>query len=160
MKNAPNKKYQERASAQPNKWQDQQQYRPNQTYSTAGQAASSPMYQLPGGGGVGAGTTNPFGDQYGAYANLLYQRFAQSWHTQDVDARVTSAPPVLITFAMLRDGSLVPGSVRVVQSSGNSAIDRSAQRAVYDAADTRLPPLPPGLNRDRVDVNLRFELRR
>jgi len=42
-------------AAAPNKWADQQTYKPNQVYSTSGAAASSPVFNQPGGGGVGGG---------------------------------------------------------------------------------------------------------
>ena len=43
----------------PNKFRAQQQDRPNQLYSEAGQRMSSPMFGLQGGGGVGVGDRRP-----------------------------------------------------------------------------------------------------
>jgi protein TonB len=146
------------AAAQPNKWADAHPAKPNQLTSTSGQAISSPMYNLPGGGGVGVGTNSPFGNQFGAYAALLRDQVARNWHTSDIDARVQTAPPVAVTFSILRNGQLVPGSVRVSQSSGNRALDFSAMRAIMDAAP--FPGLPPQYNKNQADIELRFELRR
>lgn len=146
------------ATAAPNKWADQQQYKPNQLYSTRGQVASSPLYNLPGGGGVGVGTNSPFGTQFGYYANLLRDKVAGAWRTADLNARVQTAPPVIIGFTIRRDGSLAPGLPRIVQSSGDANVDRSAQRAVLDAAP--FPPLPTGFNRNEANVELTFQLRR
>lgn len=142
----------------PNKWREQQQYRPNQLYSDAGQAASSPMFSKPGAGGIGIGNNSPFGTQFGYYATIVQERVAQNWHTADIDPRISTAPPAVVTFTIRRDGSVPQGSVKVIQSSGNMALDLSAQRAVLSAAP--FPSLPGGFTRDRADVELHFELRR
>lgn len=156
-KDAP-KRYTETATAQPNKWRDQQVDRPNQLYTPHGQALSSDMYQMQGGGGVGVGTNSPFGTQFGWYANLLRNQVAQAWKTTDVDPRLATAPQVAVRFSILRDGSLLQGSVKISQSSGNRALDFSAMRAVMDAG--KFPPLPAQFGRSQADLELRFELRR
>jgi periplasmic protein TonB len=139
-----------------NKWREERKDLPNQLYSTTGQSANNPMYQLRGGGGVGVGTNSPFGSQFGAYAGVLRDRVEQNWHTSELN--IQGAAPVGITFSILRNGALVPGSVRVSQSSGNRALDYSAQRAVLDAAP--FPPLPQQYSKNQADIELRFELRR
>lgn len=154
-KSAPKKQARE-YTPQPNKWQEQRKDLPNQLTSTVGAAASNPMYNLRGGGGVGVGTNSPFGSQFGAYAGILRDRVEQNWHTTELNIQV--AAPVAITFSILRNGALVPGSVKVSQSSGNRALDFSAQRAVLDAAP--FPPLPPQYTKNQADIELRFELRR
>ncbi len=144
------------AASQPNKWEAQQTYRPNQLYSSAGQALSSPMYQMRGGGGVGLGDNSPLGTQYGYYANLLLELIGQHWHPSTMDAR-TQTNQAVVQFTLLRDGSLVPGSVRLIQTSGNRDLDYSAQRALLDI--DRFPPLPGGFPRDRADLQIHFDLR-
>jgi len=139
-------------AAQPNKFRDQQKYNDNQIYSDAGQRVSSPMYAMAGGGGVRLGTSSPFGDQFEAYANLIRDNIARNWKTSDLNLR-TTPPVVVVTFTIRRDGSVT--NVKVGQSSGISALDTSAQRAVYDA---QLQPLPAGFPRNQADVELRFEL--
>lgn len=141
-----------------NKFRDQQKYAPNQLYSTAGQATASPMYAMRGGGGVGVGIDSPFGNQFGAYATILRDRVAQSWKTTDIDPRIQTAPAAVISFSLLRNGNLVPGSVHISQTSGNRALDYSAQRAVLDAQP--FPQLPAQFNKNQADIELRFELRR
>jgi protein TonB len=143
-------------AAAPNQWADKQQYRPNQTFSTSGSAASSPLYNLPGGGGVGFGTTSPFGTQFGWYANLLRDRIGNAWQASGLGA--SAAGPVVIQFTMRRDGSLAPGLPRIVQTSGDANVDRSAQRAVMDAAPFQ--QLPDGLGKDQVTIELSFHVRR
>ncbi|HTP89724.1 MAG TPA: TonB family protein [Bryobacteraceae bacterium] len=131
-----------------------QQYRENQLYSTLGQAANNPMYNMPHGGGsigVGAGV---FGQQYGWYASLIAQRIGEKWLTGGLDPRAQSTPAV-VSFQIRRDGSV--NTPVVMQSSGNYNIDSSAQRAVVMAAP--FPPLPAGYNGDTAGVEIRFNLR-
>jgi protein TonB len=148
----------QQAASAPNKWREQQKDLPNQVYSPSGQAVVSPMYGMAGGGGVGIGNNSPFGTQLGWYATLLRDQVARNWRTGDLDPRLQNAPPVIIGFAIQRDGSVVPGSVRVVQRSGNVAVDISAQRAVLDA--TPFPAIPPQFPRNRADIEMTFQLRR
>jgi len=139
-----------------NTWRAKQPDRPNQLYSAAGPALVSPMVGQVGSGGVGFGQGSPFGNRFGNYAMILRQRVAEKWQTGDVDARIHSLPPAIITFDLMRDGSV--RNVRVAQSSGNQALDYSAQRAVYDASP--LPPLPAAYERNDAAVEFWFELRR
>jgi len=141
-----------------NKFREKQLDPPNQLYNPSGQAVVSPMIAMQGGGGVSLGTSSPFGMQFGWYATLLRDRVARAWKTTDVDPRVHSLPQVVVTFTVERDGSVPPGSVRIEQRSGNSAMDFSAQRAVLDAAP--FPALPAGFSRNSADVEFTFELRR
>lgn len=145
-----------RAASQPNKWQEKQVYRENQLYSSVGQMASSPLYQMRGGGGVGIGSDSPLGTRFGWYANALLRVIGEHWHPSALDAR-GQMQEAIVQFTLLRDGSLVPGSVRIMQSSGSRAIDYSAQRALLDV--DRFSPLPPGFERDRVDLQVHFDLR-
>jgi protein TonB len=151
-------KYTETPASPPNKFREQQKYNENQLYTSGGQALSSPMYRMPGGGGVGVGDSTPFGTQFGAYANILRDQIARRWNTSDVDPRIHTAPAAAVRFSLRRDGTLVPGSVKVIQSSGNKTIDYSALRAVLDAVP--FPPLPMQYSGNQADLELRFELRR
>jgi protein TonB len=131
--------------------------RPNQLYSSTGQAMSSPMYGLTtGSGGVGLGPGGVFGTRYGWYERLLRERVARAWRTDDVDPRLQTAPPVVLTFEILRDGSV--RNLRLFQRSGNLALDNSAQRAVLQASP--FPQLPADFNRDSATVEFWFQLKR
>jgi protein TonB len=130
--------------------------RANQLSSSSGQALTSPMIGMTGSGGIGVGSGSPFGARFGYYVDLLRQRVGEKWRTSDVDPRVQSAPPVVVTFTIHRNGSV--SGVRVVQRSGNTVLDTSAQRAIYDAAP--LPPLPAGFERDSATIEFWFQLRR
>ena len=129
---------------------------PNQVYSSSGQALVSPMYGMTGGGGVGVGPNSVFGTRFGSYVEILKSRVAQRWRTSDVDARVRTAPVVIVTFILMRNGSV--RDVRVAQRSGILTLDMSAQRAIYDAAP--FPPIPEGYEPDRAVIEFWFELRR
>jgi len=140
--------------------QSQQRYYPqppppNQVYSSQAPAAISPMFQKPGSGGVGVGQNNALGTRFGAYADLVAQRVTEKWQTSGL-AGLHTAPIVIVTFDILRDGSV--RNVQIAQRSGNSTLDYSAQRAVIDAAP--FPPLPAGFDRSEANVELRFQLQR
>ncbi|HTQ53225.1 MAG TPA: TonB family protein [Bryobacteraceae bacterium] len=139
-----------------NTWRAKQQYQPNQLYSQAGSQLVSPMMGQVGSGGVGVGQGTPFGNRFGNYVMILRQRVAEKWRTNDVDARIHNLPTAILTFDLMRDGSV--RNVRVAQSSGNSTLDYSAQRAIYDASP--FPPLPPAYERNAATIEFWFELRR
>lgn len=135
-----------------NKFREQQRDLPNQVYSSRGQALNNPMYGVSGGGGVGVGDNSPFGTQFGWYAKSLIDQVGQHWQTGGLDSRSNLAA---VTFTIRRDGSVT--GVRLAQSSGNSATDFSAQRAVLDAQP--FPPLPPQFPRNEATVTLQFSLK-
>ena len=129
----------------------------NQLYSSAGQAAASPMYGMaPGSGGVGVGTGTPFGTRFGAYAALIRDRVARQWRTDQVDSRLRTLPPAIVTFEIDRSGQVK--NIRVVQSSGNRALDYSAERAVLQAAP--FEPLPAGYGGSTASIEFWFQLQR
>jgi TonB family protein len=143
-------------SASTQRYRPDTEPRPNQVYSSTGPAMVSPMMGLPGSGGVGVGKGTPLGDRFGAYAALLQQLIGQKWKTQDVDGRIHTAPPVIVNFTILRDGTI--RDIRVKTSSGNSTLDRSAERALYDVG--KVAPLPAGYERDKAEIEFWFELKR
>jgi periplasmic protein TonB len=153
-RNAPKKPSPKASSI--NKYRAQQIDRPNQLYSAEGQALSSPMVGIAGSGGIGVGRGSPFGDRFGYYVDLLRQRVAQKWRASDVDPRIRTAPPAIVTFTIRRDGSI--SSVRLAQTSGNLALDLSAQRAIADASP--FPPLPAAFDKNEVSIEFWFELKR
>ncbi|HYO82555.1 MAG TPA: TonB family protein [Bryobacteraceae bacterium] len=125
----------------------------NQVYSSTGQALTSPMFtQAPGGGGVGSATGSPFGNRFGWYEQLLRDRVARNWRSHDLDARIRTRVAVL--FDIARSGSI--SNVRVSQSSGNFALDQSAQRAIL--LSNPLPPLPAGFERNTATIEFWFSL--
>lgn len=140
-----------------NTWRAKQQYQPNQLYSQTGPALVSPLIGQTGSGGVGIGpTSSPFGNRFGSYVAILRQRVAQNWRTNDVDPRIHTLPTAIVIFDLQRDGSI--RDVHIAQSSGNTALDYSAQRAIYDASP--FPALPAGYERSSATIEFWFELRR
>ena len=111
---------------------------------------------MAGSGGVWLGPGSTLGDRFGAYTSLLEQVIAQKWNTQDVDARIRTAPAVVMTFTIQRDGTIK--GIRVKTSSGNTALDRSAERALYDVG--KVDPLPAGFDRNEAEVEFNFVLKR
>ncbi|MBI2689745.1 MAG: TonB family protein [Acidobacteria bacterium] len=130
--------------------------RKNRLRTTVGQAMSNPMYGTVGAGGVGVGTGTPFGDRFGWYADLLRRRISEKWRTTDVDAYVRSAKPAIVSFDILRNGTV--RNVKIVESSGVATLDFSARRAILEAAP--LPELPREFERDSANVEFTFQLQR
>jgi periplasmic protein TonB len=126
---------------------------PNQVFSREAPAAVSPMFEKPGGGGVGVGPNSAFGTQFGAYADLVVQRVTQKWQTSGLAG--LQIPAAVITFDILRDGSVK--NAQIAQRSGNSTLDYSSLRAVMDAGP--FPPLPPNYSGSSTSVELRFQLK-
>lgn len=126
----------------------------NQVFSRLAPAAVSPMFQKPGAGGVGVGPNSAFGNQFGAYASLVVQRVTDKWQTTGLAGM--HLPTVVVTFDILRDGSVRNG--KIAQSSGNTNLDYSALRAVTDAAP--FPPLPSNYSGSSTTVELQFQLQR
>jgi len=141
-----------RESAVANKFREQQRFQSNQLYSEAGQRLSSPMYGLQGGGGVGVGDNSPFGAQFGWYAKLIVDKVGRNWRTSDLR---NVSQIATVTFILKRDGSV--SHVRITQPSGNSALDFSAQRAIWDAEP--FPALPPQYPENQAEVELHFSLK-
>lgn len=136
---------------------DRREIAENQVTSRAGQAAVSPLFsQTPGSGGVGVGTGAPFGTRFGAYALLLSERVAQKWRTDSIDPRIRTLPAAIVTFEILRNGTV--RNVRVFQSSGNVLLDNSAQRAIFEAAP--FPPLPNAYDGNSAVIEFWFQLKR
>jgi protein TonB len=126
---------------------------PNQVFSSEAPAAVSPMFEKPGSGGVGIGPNSVFGNRFGAYADLVVKRISEKWSTSGL-AGMQSAPVVIVTFDILRDGSIK--NPQIAQRSGNTTLDYSSLRAVMDAAP--FPPLPPDYERNEANVELHFQL--
>jgi len=145
-----------RVTASNDRYRPYTESKPNQVYSSTGGALVSPMIGTTGSGGVGIGKGTPLGDRFGAYAALLQQRIAQNWKTQDIDPRIRTAPPVVMNFTIQRNGTIK--DIKVKTSSGNLALDRSAERALYDVA--KVEPLPAEYPRDEAVIEFWFELRR
>ena len=127
-------------------------YKKNQVFSETPQALKSELYGLQGTNGIGVGPANPFGEQFGWYAQQIFDRVGQKWNRADVTSRPRAR--AVVRFLLLRDGLVQ--DVKLIQSSGSYTLDTSAQRAVLDAVP--LPQFPRGFPYNSVSVELNFEL--
>jgi len=96
------------------------------------------------------------GTRFGEYEARMRQIIASKWQTNDVDRNLKTAPVAIVTFEIMRDGTI--RNVKLTQSSGVFALDTSSQRAVLDASP--LPPLPNQFERDSARVEILFQLKR
>jgi TonB family protein len=130
---------------------------PNKIKSQQAPAVSNPLYSdVAGAGRIGAGMNTTLGSRFGAYAQQIRDLVARKWHPGDVDASVRSAPQVVASFELMRDGSI--GKPGIVQTSGIRALDFSVERAILEASP--FPPFPPGLEEKSTTVTFTFELKR
>ena len=131
-----------RPEAAQNRYRPPREELPNQVYSHEAPALVSPMIAKTGSGQLGVGANGPLGTQCGAYASQIQQLVASRWRTGDIDSRISTAPPVVFTFNLHRDGTI--DGLQRHQTSGNYQIDTSAQRALTEA--TPFPPITCGSN--------------
>jgi protein TonB len=127
----------------------------NQIYSKSAPRLSSELFsQKPGSGTVGTGANTTLGTRFGGYAQQIQEQIARKWQTGDVNVR--SAPLVIATFDLMRDGSI--RNLAILQGSGISALDFSVRRAIQDASP--FPPIPPGFDKDHAKCEFTFELKK
>jgi protein TonB len=81
-----------------------------------------------------------FGDRYAYYVQIIKQKIADNWYTQEADPRTSQGRSVVVAWDIERDGT--PVNPHVVKSSGSSSLDASAIRAIQ-RIDT-FGPLPAG----------------
>jgi len=103
---------------------------------------------------AGLGFTGPAGGDFGSrfswYVEAVQRRISSNWLQSTVDPSISTAPRVIVTFTILRDGSVA--NIQITQSSNNGSVDSSAVRAIRDSSPLdRLPPAYPGSN-----VNVEF----
>jgi protein TonB len=123
---------------------------------TAPQVSNPIFSAAPGSGNVGTGPHTSLGDRFAGYGAQIQEIVSRHWLTSDIDARVQTAPIVIATFDLMRDGSI--RNLKLLQSSGISSLDSSVQRAILDS--NPLPPIPSGFSRDRASMEFWFELKR
>ena len=128
----------------------------NQLTSQQAPQVSNPMFApQPGAGNVGT-TNSTLGTRFAGYAAQIRDIVARNWRTGDVEARYQTAPQVIATFELMKDGSI--RSVTIAQGSGIPSLDASVKRAILDS--NPLPPIPPGFDKTSAKVEFTFELKR
>jgi TonB family protein len=142
---------------------EKQRFRPfkeldqNQVFAKQAPQVSNPLFSaMAGSGRIGTGANTTLGTRFGGYAQQIQQMVAQKWRTSDVDASLHTAPVVIATFDLMRDGRVQ--NLKILQQSGIPTLDYSVQRAILEAAP--FPPIPPGFDRDSARVEFIFELKR
>lgn len=127
-----------------------------------GGAPSLPYTQFTMGSNTagGLGMSGPGGGDFGSrfpnYVEAVQRRISGRWLQSTVDPSVRWAPRVVMTFQILRDGTIA--NIERVRSSGVDSVDRSALRAILDSSP--LVPLPSEYNGGLVTVEFWFEFRR
>jgi protein TonB len=129
---------------------------PSKIKSQQAPAVSNPMFSVSGAGRIGTGANTTLGSRFGEYSGRIQQLVTQHWRTGAVDASIRTAPQVIVSFEIRRDGTT--SDPKVVQSSGISALDFSAQRAILEARP--FPPLPQAFERSSATFEIVFELQR
>lgn len=128
--------------------------RPNQVYSSAGPAVSSPMYAKQGIHGVGIGESTVAGRGCGGYLELIRQRIQSKWDIQPISSSLQSPLSMMVDIA--RSGEV--HGVAVAQASRNSELDFAAKRTIMDASP--FPPFLPTCEGEQAKIEVRFEPKR
>jgi outer membrane biosynthesis protein TonB len=148
------KKKQAKEASTPHHFKSFEQLEKNQLYSKSPQAVSSPLYsQTPGSGRVGLGANTTLGSRFAGYAQQIQELISRNWNTGDVTAR--TAPPVIATFELMRDGSV--RHLAILQGSGVPSLDFSVRRAIEGVT---FPPLPPTYEGSSAKCEFTFELKK
>ena len=103
--------------------------------------------------GVGGGD---FGSRFSWYVEAVQRRISSNWLQSTVDQGVSVAPRAVVTFDILRDGTIT--NIQVTRSSGNYSVDNSALRAIRDSSP--LNALPGEYSGTRVGVEFWFDFHR
>ncbi|MGA3189867.1 MAG: cell envelope integrity protein TolA [Bryobacteraceae bacterium] len=148
------KKAKAKEESSPKRFKSFEELEKNQLTSRTPQAVSSPLYsQMPGSGRVGMGANTTLGSMFGAYAQQIQELIARNWRTGDVI--VATAPPVIASFNLMRDGSI--RNLTIVQSSHVPSLDFSVRRAIEGV---NFPPLPTGYPSNSAKCEFTFELKK
>lgn len=116
---------------------------------------------------MGAGTTQGglsfngvsggnFGSQFSWYVDAVQRRISGNWLQSTVDPSVSSAPRIVVTFTILRNGTVT--NIQIMRSSNNYSVDTSAVRAVQQSSP--LAPLPGAYSGSDVNVEFWFDFHR
>jgi protein TonB len=97
-----------------------------------------------------------FGGRFSWYVDAVRNRVASNWLQSTVDPSVRFAPRAVVTFDILRNGSVA--NVQVLQSSGNASVDSSAMRAIQGSSP--MNPLPNEYSGSKVSVEFWFDFHR
>jgi len=117
------------------------------------------QFNMSGATSAGLGFTGPggdFGGRFPWYVQAVRNRISTNWLQSTVDPGVTWAPRAVVTFQILRTGSIT--NIELLRSSGNASVDNSARRAILSSSP--LAPLPGEYSGSHVTVEFWFDFRR
>ena len=117
------------------------------------------QFTMSTGAAGGLGFTGPGGDfagRFSWYVEAVRNRVSSNWLQSTVDPALRWAPRAVVTFQILRDGSVV--NAQVTHSSGNTSVDNSALRAILSSSP--MPRLPAEYSGSHVTVEFWFDFRR
>jgi periplasmic protein TonB len=97
-----------------------------------------------------------FGSRFSWYVEAVQRRVSSNWLQSTVDPSVATAPRSIVTFTILRNGTVT--NIQVTHSSNNYSVDGSGIRAVRDSSP--LAPLPPEYSGSNVNVEFWFDFHR
>src|SRR6266699_4859856 len=129
-------------------------------YGKGGNPALPTGYSQTPGGSSGVAVSGQGGGDFGArypwYVDAVRNRIRQGWDQNTIDPAVRAAhrAHAVITFRINADGSI--SNIRLFQTSGNSSMDYSAQRALQSLGS--VSRLPNDYMGSYVDVTFDFDL--
>jgi periplasmic protein TonB len=88
-----------------------------------------------------------FGSRFPWYVEAVQRRISSNWLQSTIDANVSWAPRVEVSFTILSDGTVT--NIQITRSSNNYSVDTSAVRAIKDSSP--LDRLPAGFSTTTVD---------
>lgn len=103
--------------------------------------------------GVGSGD---FGSKYPWFAEAVRNRISSNWILSMIDPSIRTAPRAVITFQILRDGTIA--NIQIIQSSGVPSVDACAKRAVLSSSPVMR--LPNDYYGNSLNVQFYFDFKR
>ncbi len=119
------------------------------TMGAEGATAAGMGFSGPGAGG-------DFGSRFPYYVEAVQRRVSSNWIQSTIDPSVRFAPRAVLTFDILRNGTIT--NVQILRSSSNSSVDNSAVRAILSS--NPLQPLPNEYTGSKVSVEFWFDFKR
>jgi TonB family protein len=118
------------------------------TLGSDGATSAGMGFSGPGGG--------DFAGRFSWYVDAIRSRVSSNWLQSTVDPSVRFAPRAVVTFDILRNGTVT--NVQIVRSSSNTSVDNSAVRAILSSSPVN--PLPNDYSGSKVSVEFWFDFRR
>lgn len=102
--------------------------------------------------GASAASAGVMSIKHKLYYNLIWQRIRSVWVLPEEVLRGKKNLETIIAIRISKDGQIE--EIYFEKKSGNPHLDESCLRAIKKA--NPLPPLPPGIEGDKLDLGIRF----